>query len=96
MAKVRPAEPRRPVVDDGWRIPEALWSRIAPPPWGLGAIEPVAARRASGERTRRDETENRWAICARVPSPASTARTTRSRKSLEYVAITSILTEPAS
>jgi hypothetical protein len=30
-----------------------------------------------------------------VPSPASTARTTRSRRSIEYVAITGVLTEPA-
>jgi len=59
----------------------------------LGAIEPVAARSESSERIQRDETENRLAICSWDPSPASTARTTRSRRSIEYVAITGVLTE---
>jgi len=68
-------------------------SGLRPPARGLGAIEPVAARSASSERIQRDETENRWAICSWVPSPASTARTTRSRRSIEYVAITGVLTE---
>lgn len=70
-------------------------SRLRPPAWGLGAIEPVASRRASSERIQRDETEKRLAICSWVPSPASIARTTRSRKSIEYAAITNVLTEPA-
>jgi hypothetical protein len=70
-------------------------SGLRPPPWRFGAIEPVAARRASSERIQREETEKRLAICSCVPSPASTARTTRSRRSIEYVAITGVLTEAA-
>ena len=30
MPKAQAAESRRPVADDGWRVPDAMWSRIAP------------------------------------------------------------------
>src|SRR5579871_2022175 len=54
MAKVRPASkpPAVPVVDDGWRVPDALWGRIEPllpsrPPHPLGCHNPrVGDRRA--------------------------------------------------
>lgn len=52
MAKAQAGKPHRPVVDDGWRIPEELWSRIAPllpprKPHPLGCHNPrVDDRRA--------------------------------------------------
>ena len=61
---------------------------LRPPRLGSGAIEPVAALRAKSLRIHRAETENRSAICSWVPSPASTAFRTRSRRSIEYGTIT--------
>ena len=43
-------------------------------------------------RIHRAETRNRWAISSWVPSPASTADRTRSRRSIEYGTITRFLT----
>src|SRR5262249_35880293 len=54
-----------------------------PPPWGLGAIEPVSRRRARSLYTQATLTQNRLAICSRVPSPRSQAATTRSLRSIE-------------
>src|SRR5262249_41984988 len=54
-----------------------------PPPWGFGAIEPVRRRRCSRRYTQATPTQNRWAICSRVPSPRSQAATTRSLRSIE-------------
>jgi transposase len=48
----KPDSPRPPVIDDGWRIPDALWQRIAPllpprKPHPLGCHNPrVADRKA--------------------------------------------------
>src|SRR5262249_34685306 len=54
-----------------------------PPPWGLGAIEPVSRRRCSRRYTQATPTRNRLAISSRVPSPRSQAATTRSLRSIE-------------
>lgn len=54
-----------------------------PPPWGFGAIEPVWRRRARSLYTQAMLTQNRWAICSRVPSPLSQAATTRFLRSIE-------------
>jgi hypothetical protein len=59
-------------------------NRLRPPALGLGAIEPVLARWARSLRIHRAETENCRAIPACESSPASTAATTRCRRSMEY------------
>lgn len=68
------------------------WIRgLRPPGLGLGPISPVSARRAISFRIHREETVNRLAICSWVPSPASTAARTRSRRSIEYATMPSVL-----
>jgi hypothetical protein len=57
---------------------------LRPPALGLGAIEPVFARCARSLRIHRAETENRRAMSCWESSPASTAATTRCRRSKEY------------
>ena len=51
---------------------------------GKAAIEPVSRRRCNNRRIHDVLTPNRLAICPRVPSRASHASTTRSRRSIEY------------